>query len=611
MAHPHLSMPKTCPVCSTTYPDTDAFCPKDGSTLRLDEGSASLVGSVIADRYLVSRLLGEGGMGQVYLAGHVRLPQQAAIKVLHSSMVQDAGAIARFNREAANAARIEHERVARVFDFGETSDGLVYLAMEFVPGRTLRELLLEAGRLEPTRAANILYQVAEGLDAAHRINIVHRDLKPDNVLVMTDEQGLDKCKVVDFGIAKALNDGDSKKTQLTQAGAIIGTPEYMSPEQVLGEAIDARSDVYALAVVAFHLLTGTLPFSASTPERTLTARLISKPLTLREAAPEVDWPESLQQAFNQALEGDPAERTPTALIFAETLVSAVEEWTGTGVLRGRTPLSVNVIPTPSVARLVSEAAAEHTLRKAQTVVAAAPPSAVAAANRGAANTVVAASPAATPVATSASTSTPAKRTPVALVGGLVALVAVVAFLVLRGGGDSDTGAATDAPAMTASAVPTDASTLPAEPADGGAPSTSGEASGAPTPSAAPSAAAGAPSASVGPATSAAPPAPTVEDAAAVTAAALRTLDSLERAVADLTEEVAMAAIPRFNALLPRLPGPNDSARAYTKLAILNGVVDDPLRACSAFRAARRLARSDGQIGILQGMMAVEYFVQCP
>ena len=193
-------------------------------------------------------------------------------------MLQDSGAVARFNREAANAARIEHERVARVFDFGETSNGLVYLAMEFVPGKTLGEVLEgEGGRLPATRAANLVYQIAEGLDAAHRISIVHRDLKPDNVLVITDEQGVDRCKVVDFGIAKAFDDSESRKTQLTQAGAIIGTPEFMSPEQVLGEQLDARSDVYALALVAYQLFTGELPFSATTPERSLTARLISDP----------------------------------------------------------------------------------------------------------------------------------------------------------------------------------------------------------------------------------------------------------------------------------------------------------------------------------------------
>jgi len=609
-------MPKTCPVCSTTYPDTDAFCPKDGSTLRLDEGSASLVGSVIADRYLVSRLLGEGGMGQVYLAGHVRLPQQAAIKVLHASMVQDSGAIARFNREAANAARIEHERVARVFDFGETKDGLVYLAMEFVPGRTLRELLEESGRLEPTRAANILYQVAEGLDAAHRINIVHRDLKPDNVLVMTDEQGLDKCKVVDFGIAKALNDSDSKKTQLTQVGAIIGTPEYMSPEQVLGEAIDARSDVYALAVVAFHLLTGALPFSASTPERTLTARLIGKPLTLREAAPEIDWPTSLQTAFNEALEGDPAERTPTALIFAETLVSAVETWTGTGVLRGRTPLSMNVVPTPSVARLVSEAAAEHTMRKAQTVVAPAPASAIAAAAKSAQ-----AAPATVAAPAQTATTTPARRSPVALIGGVVAAAVVAAFLMLRGGGEESGAVGDAAPAPTASeatgdAAPSGGATSGAAAAPSNRTPPAPVAERAPGPSGgAGSASPGQPlatgSASDGPAV--VPPAPTANIAAEANAAALRTLDSLGRAVSAASvypADVAPTAIPKFTAVLSRLSTANDSASAYGYLVILNASVGRDVAACTALRSMRRLARSELQLVRVQELN-VAFVEQCP
>ena len=252
-------MAKTCPVCGTSYEDSNVFCPSDGTTLRADEAAGDLVGSVIADRYKITKLLGEGGMGRVYLAEHVRLPQKAAIKVLHPGMVKDNDAVARFNREAANAAKIEHDRVARVFDFGETRDGLVYLAMEFVPGRTIRALLIDEGTLAPTRAASLTYQIAEGLDAAHRIGIVHRDLKPDNIIVMTDEQGNDRSKVVDFGIAKAVGGTD---TQLTRTGMVVGTPEFMSPEQVLGESLDARSDVYALALVSYQMLTGMLPFSA-------------------------------------------------------------------------------------------------------------------------------------------------------------------------------------------------------------------------------------------------------------------------------------------------------------------------------------------------------------
>ena len=335
-------MPKTCTSCGTTYPDSMVFCPSDGTSLRLDESGGDLIGTVIADRYLVNKLLGEGGMGKVYLAQHVRLPQQAAIKVLHHDMVKDAGAVARFNREAANAARIEHDRVARVFDFGETSEGLVYIAMEFVPGKTLREVLDVSPRLPPARAANLVYQVAEGLEAAHRLSIVHRDLKPDNILVITDEGGSDRCKVVDFGIAKLTN---GSETQLTQVGMLVGTPEFMSPEQVLGEQLDGRSDVYALALVAFEMFTGELSFEGNTPERKLTARLIHDPRTLAEAAPDVQWPPALQAAFDHALVREPDGRTDTALEFADEIVNAVETWTGASVLRARTPMSTTAILT--------------------------------------------------------------------------------------------------------------------------------------------------------------------------------------------------------------------------------------------------------------------------
>ncbi len=342
-------MAKSCPICGASYPDSNSFCTKDGSTLRAEESSEDLVGTIIADRYKVTRLLGEGGMGRVYLARHVRLPQQAAIKVLHPSMVKEADAVARFNREAGNAARIEHDRVARVFDFGETTDGLVYLAMEYVPGRTLRDMLFD-GPLTPARAANITYQVADGLSAAHRIGIVHRDLKPDNILVVTDESGVDRSKVVDFGIAKAV---DSAQTQLTKTGMMVGTPEFMSPEQVLGESLDARSDVYSLALVSFQLFTGLLPYSGTTPERTLAARLMEDAATLGDKAPQIAWPAELQSVFTHALARDPAERTATAIEFGEAVVAAVETWTGSAVLRGRTPMSspslMSAMSTPASA----------------------------------------------------------------------------------------------------------------------------------------------------------------------------------------------------------------------------------------------------------------------
>ncbi|MGQ0649796.1 MAG: serine/threonine-protein kinase [Gemmatimonadaceae bacterium] len=316
-------MPKVCPVCDTVYADTNAFCPVDGTTLHVVDLEGGLIGSVIADRYLVTDLLGEGGMGKVYRARHVRLPQQAAIKVLRRDMVSDPAAVARFNREASNASRIDDENVARVYDFGEASGGTVYLAMEYVPGRTLKEVVKSEGPLAPRRAAGLVRQVARGLDAAHRLKIIHRDLKPDNVLVVQGPDGQERVKVVDFGIAKAFGAGDGS---LTKTGFVVGTPEFMSPEQLLGTALDARSDVYALALVAFQCLTASLPFAGDTPERSMTARLSSPPRRLLEAAPNTRWPESLQAVFDAALSREVDLRPESAGTFAQMLASAIDEW---------------------------------------------------------------------------------------------------------------------------------------------------------------------------------------------------------------------------------------------------------------------------------------------
>ncbi|AHG91603.1 protein kinase [Gemmatirosa kalamazoonensis] len=321
-------MPKICPVCNTAYPDANAFCPVDGSTLRAAELDGDLIGSVVADRYLVTDLLGEGGMGKVYLARHVRLPQQAAIKVLRKELVRDPSAVSRFNREATSASRIEDDHVARVYDFGETSDGLVYLAMEYVPGRTLRALIHEEGPLRARRVSSLVKQIADGLDAAHRLGIVHRDLKPDNVLVVTGAKGRDRVKVVDFGIAKAFGTQDAG---LTKTGFVVGTPEFMSPEQLLGESVDPRSDVYALALLAYQCLTGSLPFESSTPEQMLTSRLTNPPRPLLDVRPDVTWPPAVQAVFDDALARDVSRRPESAGEFAERLEGALAEaWTQPG-----------------------------------------------------------------------------------------------------------------------------------------------------------------------------------------------------------------------------------------------------------------------------------------
>jgi serine/threonine-protein kinase len=548
-------MTKICPVCGITYPDTSAFCAADGTTLISEGGGSDLVGSVVADRYLVERLLGEGGMGRVYLARHVRLPQQAAIKVLHPGMIADPEAVARFNREAANAARIEHERVARVFDFGETRTGSVYLAMEYVPGRSLHAIINDAGRLPPVRAARLTYQVAEGLEAAHRIGIVHRDLKPDNIMVVTDEAGVDRCKVVDFGIAKAADGGGH--TRLTRTGMIVGTPEFMSPEQFLGEELDARSDVYALALVAYNAFTGTLPFVAATPERAMAARMMEAPRSLAEAVPDQAWPPALQEAFDRALDRDPATRTATAMEFGEALVAAVEQWTGEPVLRGRTPLATSAVTPPSTAGVP---AAGVTTKASAPDREASPRSDV-----------------------PASRSRPPRGV---LVAGAVVLLAVFGYLTIPRddaaspmtrdsvGAVPDTGAPADAASRLEAARPGEPPL--AEPKDAGVTAKSGIQ---------------APPVVANPLPAAEPPAPVVDEEALVR------LDSLQEVLrADESGEVeARAAIPVLERLLPRMTNAKDSTWTYLALVNAHGQAGSPTtRACTALRNAQRLAATAQQ-----------------
>lgn len=313
---------KICPVCAREYPDEIRFCQDDGTTLRAAAPASSLVGQVIADRYHVIKKLGEGGMGQVYLAEHVKMGRRSAIKVMSPAMIHDPDAVARFNREASNASRITHPNVCAVYDFGETPDGLIYLAMEFVEGVPLTDLIDQEGALPVARATAIFKQTADALQAAHDLGIVHRDLKPDNIMVARGRDGADVVKVVDFGIAKAVG-GDETGQKVTKTGLVVGTPEFMSPEQLSGDKVDGRSDLYALALVYFRMLTGQLPFQADSVQETMIKRLTDEPQTLAGARPDLTFPEGLQQLLDTALARTPAERYQTVAKFADDVLGVV------------------------------------------------------------------------------------------------------------------------------------------------------------------------------------------------------------------------------------------------------------------------------------------------
>ena len=311
---------KFCPVCGTEYGDEIRFCQRDGQTLRASNPSGDLVGQVIADRYHITKKLGEGGMGAVYLAEHVKMGRQSAIKVMGAGMSHDPEAISRFNREAANASRINHPNVCAVYDFGETEDGTIYLAMEFVEGKTLSALLKENGCLPLPRAVNLLKQCADGLQAAHDLGIVHRDLKPDNIMIVSPK-GREVVKVVDFGIAKA---GTAEPGQnVTKTGLVVGTPEYMSPEQLSGDKVDGRSDIYSLALVFYRMITDTLPFVADTAQETMIKRLTDEPIPLAQARPDSSFPPALQKVMDRALARWPQDRYPSATEFAADAERAI------------------------------------------------------------------------------------------------------------------------------------------------------------------------------------------------------------------------------------------------------------------------------------------------
>ena len=278
-------------------------------------------GALIADRYRVIGRLGQGGMGQVYLAEHVRMGRKSALKIMNPGMAHDPDSVNRFNREAANASRINHTNVASIYDFGETDDGLLFLAMEYVEGQPLSTTIAREGALPLRRAASIARQVAAALRVAHHLGIVHRDLKPDNIMIASDIDGSELVKVVDFGIAKAVaNEGQ----KVTRTGLSIGTPEYMSPEQLASENVDARSDIYSLGLVTFAMLTGELPFPAVTTRETLVARLVDKPATLAAVRGDVAWPSGLQAVMDKVLASNAVDRYQDSADFAKELAAALE-----------------------------------------------------------------------------------------------------------------------------------------------------------------------------------------------------------------------------------------------------------------------------------------------
>lgn len=303
-----------CEACDHENIDGARFCAGCGVQLPQahDPSSDPLIGQVIAGRFRVTRVLGEGGMGIVYegeqpMGSAVR---KVAIKTLHQHLSKDPSVLARFHRECGTVAQLEHPNTIKVYDFGTTDDGTLYIAMEFVSGRALSDAIETSGKLPADRVVTIMRQVCGALEEAHQQGIVHRDLKPENIILTSRAGEVDFVKVLDFGIAGRTESADaSKEAKLTQQGMVLGTPPYMSPEQFTGKALDGRSDVYSLGVVAYEMLTGRLPFDAETPWEWATQHMTAQPKPLEElVAHDASIPAPLKQAIMRALAKDREQR---------------------------------------------------------------------------------------------------------------------------------------------------------------------------------------------------------------------------------------------------------------------------------------------------------------
>jgi serine/threonine-protein kinase len=287
-----------------------------------------IIGRTLASRFLITALLGEGGMATVYRGKQDAEPAEIAVKIMNADLARDSNFVKRFRREARSAARLDHPCSVQIIDYG-VEDGLPYIAMELLRGAELALILHHEKRLPEVRAARIMADVLSVLDAAHQEGIVHRDLKPENIMVerATDDSGLDRVKVLDFGIAKILEpDVKRKSTEpadpdepppssfgrsaLTMMGTIVGTPEYMSPEQSRGGAIDARSDLYSCGVLLYHLVTGKVPFLADLPFETAMLHITATPEKPSAVIPGIH--PGLEALILKALEKSPDARHATA-----------------------------------------------------------------------------------------------------------------------------------------------------------------------------------------------------------------------------------------------------------------------------------------------------------
>lgn len=339
-------MAMRCSTCGTQYPDDARFCAKDGTRLgsaeqpappataaRANEGLSvdssaqpaatrhtNMAGQVLDRRYAIVKKVGEGGMSYVYLARDVVTDTRYAIKILSPALSKDATAMARLRREAALGIRLAHPNVCHIVRMGETKEGLCYVVMPFVEGEILSDRTYRVGKTTLTDTSTFISEIADGLHVVHQLGIVHRDLKPENIMICKRATGQEYAVVMDFGLAKERKAG-SELQKLTATGIILGTPEFMSPEQLRGKPLDLRTDIYSLALMTYEMLTAKLPFEGANQQAMMIARLRAEPIPARSRVPEI--PAAVDAVLLKGMARDANDRYATAPEFAAALRAAI------------------------------------------------------------------------------------------------------------------------------------------------------------------------------------------------------------------------------------------------------------------------------------------------
>ncbi len=313
-----------------------------------------MIGREIAGRYRILAKLGEGGMGTVYRAEQISLKRTVALKLLRPDVGNNAMLLRRFNAEAEAVAKLSHPNTVNIFDFGQDTDGSLFIAMEYIEGRSLRAAIHAEAPLPIRRALAIAVQVCSSIADAHSHSIIHRDLKPDNVMLQDRGRARDVVRVLDFGIAK-LRDDTRATHAMTQAGDMLGTPQYMAPEQIRAEAIDGRTDVYALGCMLYEMITARLPFEAPTVMALLSKHLLEQPPPPSQRRPDLGVPAIIDELVMGAMAKSPDHRPATMELLGEHITAILATLPGDPSQPSSGGVGVPYVP-PAVARYETPAA---------------------------------------------------------------------------------------------------------------------------------------------------------------------------------------------------------------------------------------------------------------